>query len=71
MLPHQMVSKPDDLQIICLLELDKQTDIFNRAFNFSLVLVLELVLVTHHQVGVRHTQLHIKNDQKANLIIKN
>lgn len=36
---------------------NKQTDVLNRAFNFSLVFILELVLVAHHQVRVGHTQL--------------
>lgn len=34
-----------------------ESDILDGAFNFSLVFVLELVLVAHHQVGVRYTQL--------------
>lgn len=35
-----------------------QIDILNRAFDFSLVVILELVLVAHHQVRVRHTELN-------------
>ncbi len=36
---------------------EKQIDLLNRALHFGLVLILELVLVAHHQVGMRHTQL--------------
>lgn len=44
-----------------------QPDILNRAFNFSLVFILELVLITHHQVGVWHTQLQFRRTQRGYL----
>lgn len=44
-----------------------QSDILDRAFNFSLVFILELVLITHHQVGVWHTQLELEMMQRGYL----
>lgn len=49
MLRKELMTKAHDTR--------SQTDILNRAFDFSLVLILKLVLVAHHQVRVRHTKL--------------
>lgn len=49
MLKKELITKSFDIR--------SQTDILNRAFDFSLVFILELVLVAHHQVRVRHTEL--------------
>lgn len=49
MLKKELITKSFDIR--------SQTDILNRAFDFRLVFILELVLVAHHQVRVRHTEL--------------
>lgn len=67
---QRLLGKPVDLQIISQSKkYDKQTDVLHRAFNFGLVFILELVLVAHHQVGVRHTQL--EGDNISSEIIAN
>ena len=38
------------------------TNLLKRPFDLGLVLILELILVAHHQIGVWHTKLRESED---------